>query len=117
MRAGSVRPSLLTYPALMAADIPVCRADEVPAGADRTPHVEPARDLAELFNQRYGHTFAVARATGPAVAARVMDLRDPKSRTGASHVVTAWTVYLLDEPDTIRTEITRAVTDTAPAGR
>ncbi len=115
-RGGSVRLSLLTYPALMAADILAYQADEVPVGDDQTQHVELARDLAVRFNQRYGQTFTVPRATNPAVASRVMDLQDPGSKMGKSHASTAGVVYLLDEPDAIRRKINRAVTDSAGEG-
>ncbi|WP_028810267.1 tryptophan--tRNA ligase [Streptomyces flavidovirens] len=107
----SVRLSLLTYPALMAADILAYGADEVPVGDDQTQHVELTRDLAVRFNQRYGHTFVVPKATQPQVAARVMDLQDPTSKMGKSHAATAGIVYLLDEPDVVRKKIMRAVTD------
>ncbi|MEU5898785.1 MULTISPECIES: tryptophan--tRNA ligase [Streptomyces] len=110
-RGGSVRLSLLTYPVLMAADILAYDADEVPVGEDQTQHVELTRDLAVRFNQRYGQTFVVPRATPPKVAARVMDLQDPTSKMGKSHEAGAGIVYLLDEPDVIRKKIMRAVTD------
>ncbi|MFD6436361.1 tryptophan--tRNA ligase [Streptomyces venezuelae] len=110
-RGGSVRLSLLTYPVLMAADILAYDADEVPVGEDQTQHVELTRDLAVRFNQRYGQTFVVPRATPPKVAARVMDLQDPTSKMGKSHEAGAGIVYLLDEPDVARKKIMRAVTD------
>jgi tryptophanyl-tRNA synthetase len=110
-RGGSPRLSLLTYPALMAADILAYQADEVPVGDDQAQHVELTRDLAVRFNQRYGHTFTVPRAVLPQVAARVMDLQDPTSKMGKSHEATAGIVYLLDEPESVRKKVMRAVTD------
>ncbi|MFI2411291.1 tryptophan--tRNA ligase [Streptomyces sp. NPDC018947] len=110
-RGGSVRLSLLTYPVLMAADILAYGTDEVPVGHDQTQHVELARDLAVRFNQRYGHTFVVPRATSPAVAARVMNLQEPTSKMGKSDDVGPGIVYLLDEPDVVRKKVMRAVTD------
>ncbi|MEV7090799.1 tryptophan--tRNA ligase [Streptomyces sp. NPDC093085] len=107
----SVRFSLLSYPVLMAADILAYRTDEVPVGDDQTQHVELTRDLAVRFNDRYGHTFAVPKATRPPVAARVMDLQDPASKMGKSHASAAGIVYLLDDADVIRKKIMRAVTD------
>ncbi|WP_046504543.1 tryptophan--tRNA ligase [Streptomyces odonnellii] len=106
-----VRFSLLSYPVLMAADILAYRADEVPVGDDQAQHVELTRDLAVRFNQRYGHTFTVPRATRPPVAARVMDLQDPLSKMGKSHEAGAGIVYLLDDADVVRKKIMRAVTD------
>ncbi|MER6337226.1 tryptophan--tRNA ligase [Streptomyces tendae] len=110
-RGGSVRLSLLTYPVLMAADILAYGTDEVPVGDDQTQHVELARDLAVRFNQRYGHTFVVPRATSPALAARVMNLQEPVSKMGKSDDVGPGIVYLLDEPDAVRKKVMRAVTD------
>ncbi|MFE3589237.1 tryptophan--tRNA ligase [Streptomyces niveus] len=107
----SVRASLLTYPALMAADILAYRTDEVPVGDDQTQHVELTRDLAERFNLRYGPTFTVPRAVNPPVAARVMDLQDPGSKMGKSYESGAGIVYLLDETDVVRKKVMRAVTD------
>ncbi|REH21686.1 MULTISPECIES: tryptophan--tRNA ligase [unclassified Streptomyces] len=111
VRGGSVRLSLLTYPVLMAADILAYGTDEVPVGEDQTQHVELARDLAVRFNQRYGHTFVVPRATSPAVAARVMNLQEPASKMGKSDDTGPGIVYLLDEPDVVRKKVMRTVTD------
>ncbi|MEU6314570.1 tryptophan--tRNA ligase [Streptomyces sp. NPDC047014] len=111
-----VRLSLLTYPVLMAADILAYGAHEVPVGEDQRQHVELTRDLAVRFNQRYGHTFTVPRATHPAVAARVMDLQDPASKMGKSHANGAGIVYLLDEPEVVRKKVMRAVTDSGDGG-
>ncbi|MFJ3161964.1 tryptophan--tRNA ligase [Streptomyces kanasensis] len=122
-RGGSVRLSLLTYPVLMAADILAYATDEVPVGDDQAQHVELTRDLAVRFNQRYGHTFTVPRATRPAVAARVMDLQDPTAKMGKSDGGGPGVVHLLDEPDAVRRKVMRAVTDGGrdvvhdPAGR
>ncbi|MER6126779.1 tryptophan--tRNA ligase [Streptomyces sp. NPDC001795] len=110
-RGRSVRLSLLTYPVLMAADILAYGTDEVPVGDDQTQHVELSRDLAVRFNQRYGHTFTVPRATPPKVAARVMNLQDPTSKMGKSDDSGLGVVYLLDEPDVVRKKVMRAVTD------
>ncbi|MEU9031742.1 tryptophan--tRNA ligase [Streptomyces sp. NPDC048383] len=111
-----VRLSLLTYPVLMAADILAYDTAEVPVGEDQRQHVELTRDLAVRFNQRYGHTFTVPRATHPQVAARVMDLQDPTSKMGKSHGSGAGIVYLLDEPAVIRKKVMRAVTDSGDDG-
>jgi tryptophanyl-tRNA synthetase len=107
----SVRLSLLTYPVLMAADILLHDADEVPVGEDQTQHLELARDVANRFNTRYGRTFVVPRAVRPELAARVKDLTDPTGKMGKSSTSDAGLVYLLDEPDTVRRKVARAVTD------
>jgi tryptophanyl-tRNA synthetase len=116
-QGSSVRLALLTYPVLMAADILAYSTDEVPVGDDQKQHVELARDLAERFNQRYGHTFVVPKATLPTVGARVMNLQEPASKMGKSDLSGQGVVALLDEPDVVRRKVMRAVTDSGPDGR
>jgi tryptophanyl-tRNA synthetase len=106
-----VRLSLLTYPVLMAADILLHDTAEVPVGDDQTQHIELARDVANRFNTRYGRTFVVPRAVNPGVAARVMDLTDPVGKMGKSSTSDGGTIHLLDDPDTVRRKVSRAVTD------
>ena len=50
----SVTAGLLVYPVLMASDILLYDADEVPVGDDQRQHVELTRDLALRFNHRFG---------------------------------------------------------------
>ncbi|MCW2943667.1 MAG: Tryptophan--tRNA ligase [Actinoallomurus sp.] len=109
-RQDTVRLSLLTYPALMAADILLYQATEVPVGADQAQHVELTRDLAERFNRLYGPVFTPPRAVHPPAAARVMDLADPTSKMSKS-VDSPGTILLLDPVDAVRRKIMRAVTD------
>lgn len=49
--------ALLNYPALMAADILVYKAELVPVGIDQEPHLEVAREIARRLNQDYGTDF------------------------------------------------------------
>ena len=44
---------LYNYPILMAADILLFSADEVPVGRDQLQHLEMARDIAVKFNQKF----------------------------------------------------------------
>jgi tryptophanyl-tRNA synthetase len=111
-RQEQVRVSLLTYPILMASDILLYDADEVPVGEDQSQHVELARDVAARFNSRYGPTFTLPKAINPPVAARIMDLADPASKMSKSASSAAGSLRLLDEPDVLRRKVMRAVTDT-----
>lgn len=54
-RLSEVNGGLFTYPVLMAADILLYDAHEVPVGKDQKQHLEITRDLAELFNRHYGN--------------------------------------------------------------
>lgn len=108
----STRASLYTYPVLMAADILLYRAPEIPVGDDQRQHVELARDVAIRFNNAYGEVFTIPRAVHPPVGARVMDLADPTRKmsksAGDAH---PGSIFLLDPPDVVRTKVARAVTD------
>ncbi len=45
---------LYSYPVLMAADILLFGAQQVPVGRDQVQHIEMARDIAQRFNHLYG---------------------------------------------------------------
>lgn len=106
-----VRLGLLTYPVLMAADILLQGADEVPVGEDQAQHVELARALARRFNGTFGDAFVVPTAVTPPAASRVRDLSEPTRKMDKSARDAAGVVYILDEPDLVRRKIMRAVTD------
>ena len=108
---SGTRLSLLTYPALMAADILVHDIEEVPVGADQGQHVELTRDIATRFNALYGETFVVPKAVLPPVAARLKDLSYPTAKMGKTNASAGGVLFLLDEPDVLRRKVMRAVTD------
>jgi tryptophanyl-tRNA synthetase len=110
--AEFVSAGLFTYPALMAADVLLYDVDKVPVGDDQRQHVEIMRDIAIRFNGRYGETFVVPEAEIPEVAARVMDLQEPRAKMSKSADSPQGTVRILDEPEVIERKIRRAVTDT-----
>jgi tryptophanyl-tRNA synthetase len=58
-RLEDVNAGLFTYPMLMAADILLYDADQVPVGKDQLQHLEITRDVAERFNHHMGETFVV----------------------------------------------------------
>jgi tryptophanyl-tRNA synthetase len=53
---------LFSYPVLMAADILMFNAHQIPVGRDQVQHVEMARDIAQRFNHHYGEHFALPQA-------------------------------------------------------
>ncbi|MGE0795874.1 MAG: tryptophan--tRNA ligase [Acidimicrobiia bacterium] len=106
-----VSAALFTYPALMAADILLYRADRVPVGDDQKQHLELARDLAARFNARYGEVFVVPEPDIPKIGARVMDLQEPRNKMSKSVASPQGTVLMLDPPATIERKFKRAVTD------
>ncbi len=106
-----VAAALLYYPVLMAADVLVYRAHEVPVGEDQREHVELMRDVAERFNARFGETFVVPDVRVPPSAARVADLQAPERKMSTTGGSEQGTVLLLDEPEVILRKFKRAVTD------
>ncbi|GIL31201.1 tryptophan--tRNA ligase [Actinocatenispora comari] len=113
-RQGAERASvgLFTYPVLMAADILLYRAAEVPVGEDQRQHLELSRDLAQRFNRDFGKTFVVPEAYIPADTAKITDLQDPTSKMSKSSSSPNGIVELLDEPSRSAKRIRSAVTDT-----
>ncbi len=108
----SVGAGLLDYPVLMAGDILLYDANEVPVGDDQRQHVELARDIAARFNRIYGETFIVPEAVIPEVGGRVMGLNDPHVKMSKSYShIRGHAVRMLDEPSEIRRSIMRSVTD------
>ena len=51
---SDVTAGLFMYPVLMAADILMFKAHQVPVGRDQIQHIEMARDIAASFNHLYG---------------------------------------------------------------
>ena len=54
--------ALFSYPILMAADILMFKATDVPVGQDQKQHMEMVRDVAQRFNHHYGDIFVVPQA-------------------------------------------------------
>ena len=108
--ADNINGGLFTYPALMAADILLYQADLVPVGEDQKQHVELCRDIAQRFNGVYGDVFTLPEPFIPKTGARIMSLQDPQRKMSKSDPEETY-IALLDDADTIRRKIRRAVTD------
>lgn len=107
-----VRTSLLTYPALMAADILLYDADLVPVGEDQVQHLELTRTLAQRFNNQYGETFVVPSGYTPKVGAKIKSLQDPTKKMSKSDAESEKAYILLqDDLNQIKNKIKSAVTD------
>ena len=111
----SIPVGLFDYPVLMAADILLYRADEVPVGEDQKQHVELTRDVAERFNNAFGKAFVVPRPVIRKIGARVMALDEPQRKMSKSAGSVNSYIALMDAPDVIRKKVRRAVTDSGSA--
>ena len=125
---------LFAYPTLMAADMMVYRATQVPVGDDQKQHVELTRDIAQKFNNDYSDRIAdlgigVEMMVGeekvngffpliePLIggpAPRVMSLRDGVKKMSKSDPSDLSRINLTDDAETISKKIRKAKTD--PAG-
>src|SRR5919112_332666 len=107
----NVLAGLLTYPALMAADILLYHTDLVPVGQDQRQHLELTRDIAERFNRDFGETFRLPDAFIPKVGARIQALDDASKKMSKSDENANGSITLMDDPDAVRRKFKRAVTD------
>lgn len=116
LKTEAISAGLFTYPTLMAADVLLysnrdeAEAVVVPVGEDQKQHVELLRDLAALFNRKFGPTFTVPSVRIPERAGRIMSLTDPKRKMSKSDPEASY-ISLLDPPAVIRKKIAAAVTD------
>lgn len=82
-----VMMGLFNYPVLMAADILLFGAHQVPVGPDQVQHVEYARDLAQKFNQAYGETFVLPKAVTPEAAPALVGLDGRKMSKSYNNII------------------------------
>ena len=108
--ADNINAGLFTYPVLMAADILLYQTNLVPVGVDQKQHLELCRDIAQRFNGIYGDVFTIPEGYIPKVGAKIMSLQEPEKKMSKSDPEETY-IALLDDPDTIRRKIKRAVTD------
>ena len=114
---SNMNAGLFTYPVLMAADILLYNANEVPVGNDQKQHLELARDVATRFNNIYGDIFVVPEPFIPQHGARIMSLQDPTKKMSKSDDNANNFIGLLEEPKKIAKKIKRAVTDSDEQAR
>lgn len=109
--AENINVGLFTYPVLMAADILLYQANQVPVGEDQKQHLEITRDIAQRFNALYGPHFAVPEVFIPKAGARVMSLLEPEKKMSKSDENRNNVIGLLEDPKAVAKKIKRAVTD------
>ncbi len=109
--AENINAGLFSYPVLMAADILLYQAKQIPVGNDQKQHLELARDIAHRFNTVYGDIFTVPEPYIPTVGARVMSLQEPTKKMSKSDENRNNVISLLEDPKSIVKKVKRAVTD------
>ena len=86
------------------------QADLVPIGADQKQHLELTRDIAQRFNGVYGDVFTIPEPYIAKVGSKIMSLQEPTRKMSKSDPEDTY-IALLDDADTIRRKVKRAVTD------
>lgn len=109
--AENINAGLFDYPVLMAADILLYQANQVPVGIDQKQHLELSRDIAQRFNAIYGDIFVVPDPFIPSGGSRVMSLQDPEKKMSKSDDNRNNVIELLEDPKLAAKKIKRAVTD------
>lgn len=103
---------LLTYPALMAADILLYDADVVMVGMDQKQHLELTKNLAERFNNKYkSDIFKIPNFYTETTSAKIMDLLTPTRKMSKSSDNPKGTIFLSDSPEIAHKKIMAALTD------
>jgi tryptophanyl-tRNA synthetase len=108
---NAITAGLFTYPTLMVADILLYQADLVPVGEDQRQHLELTRDVAARFNNRFSETFKIPEPFISKEGAKIMSLQEPQSKMSKSDSNDNSYILLMDDADTIRRKLKRAVTD------
>ncbi len=102
-----VNMGLFDYPALMAADIILYKADVVPVGDDQIPHLELTREIARRFNAYFGKTFPEPKAKLGQIS-RILGLDGVNKMSKSLDNC----IYLDETKEEIWKKLSTAVTDT-----
>lgn len=109
----NVNAGLLTYPVLMASDILIHKAEQVPVGKDQEQNLEMARKFGRRFNHMYGKdVFAIPKANSMngSDMIKVPGL-DGSGKMGKSE---GNGIFLCDSDKVITKKVMKAVSDSGP---
>ena len=109
--ANNINAGLFGYPVLMAADILLYQANQIPVGQDQKQHLELTRDIATRFNNLHGDTFVIPEPFIPKEGARVMSLQEPTKKMSKSDDNRNNVVGLLEDPKQVLKKFKKAMTD------
>jgi len=109
---NNVNAGLLTYPVLMASDIIIHKAEQVPVGKDQEQNLEMARKFARRFNNMYkAEVFPIPESyTSNGSGLKVPGL-DGSGKMGKSE---GNGIYLIDSDKQITKKVMKAVSDSGP---
>ena len=108
---SGVNMGLYNYPILMAADILLYNIKYVPVGLDQKQHCEIARDIAQMFNSRYGETFVLPEPKIDKEIAVIPGLDGRKMSKSYNN-----TIELFCDEKTLQKTVNKIVTDSRLPG-
>jgi tryptophanyl-tRNA synthetase len=108
---ADVTAGLFMYPVLMAADILMFKAHQVPVGRDQIQHIEMARDMAASFNHLYGNHLVLPEAAIEESVATLPGLDGRKMSKSYDN-----TIALFAGREVLRKQIASMVTDSRKPG-
>jgi len=108
---AEVSAGLFMYPVLMAADILMFKAHQVPVGRDQIQHIEMARDIASSFNHLYGPQLVLPQAVVEEAVATLPGLDGRKMSKSYDN-----TIALFAPREMLRKQIAGLVTDSRAPG-
>lgn len=108
-RLADINAGLFTYPMLMAADILLYDAEQVPVGKDQLQHLEMARDVASRFNHLMGDVFVLPDAKLQEDTMYVPGTDGQKMSKSRGNIID---IFQADKP--LRKQIMQIETDSTP---
>ncbi|MEO5670700.1 MAG: tryptophan--tRNA ligase [Ramlibacter sp.] len=108
---ADVTAGLFMYPVLMAADILMFKAHQIPVGRDQAQHIEMTRDIAQSFNHLYGEHLVLPEAAIDDSVALLPGLDGRKMSKSYDNVIP-----LFSTRDYLRKQIAGIVTDSRAPG-
>ena len=107
---SQVSAGLFSYPVLMAADILLYQATEVPVGPDQAQHLEITRDIGSSFNHKHGPVFNLpVAAISSSEKAEIPGTDGQKMSKSQAN-----TLDIFLPPDHLRRQVMRIPTDSLP---
>ena len=110
-KAETANALLFLYPVMMAADILLQKAKQVPVGEDQVAHLEITRLLAERFNKKYGEVFPLPQP----LQVKSIRIQSLKGDGKMSKSAPEGAIFLTDALDKVAKKIKTA--ETAFAGK
>lgn len=110
-KAKNVNAGLVFYPILMAADILLYKATDIPVGADQKQHLEMTREIAEKFNSNYGDIFPIPDPLISEETGVIIGTDGRKMSKSYENYI-----GLFEEPKQIEKKVKKIVTDSKDLG-